>query len=94
MVKNLLAMQETWVRSSGWEDPLEKEMVTHSSILAWEIPWRDEPGRLYISWGCKELDTTKQPTHVNCKHVLRIDMCQAGDLRQIPEHTQTPNTAT
>ena len=39
-------MQETWVRSLGWEDPLEKEMATHSSILAWEIPWTEEPGRL------------------------------------------------
>ena len=39
LVKNLPAMQETWVRSLGWEDPLEKGMVTHSSILAWRIPW-------------------------------------------------------
>ena len=41
-VKNLPAMQETWVQSLGWEDPLEKEMATHSSILAWEIPWTEE----------------------------------------------------
>ena len=46
MVKNLPAMQENQVRSLGWEDPLEKEMATHSSILAWRIPWREEPGRL------------------------------------------------
>ena len=39
-------MQETWVRSLGWEDPLEKGMATHPSILAWRIPWREEPGRL------------------------------------------------
>ena len=45
-VKNLPAVQETWVRSLGWEDPLEKEMATHSSILAWEIPWIEEPDRL------------------------------------------------
>ena len=45
MVKNLPAMQETWDRSQGWEDPLEMEMATHSSILAWEIPWREESGR-------------------------------------------------
>ena len=44
MVKNLAAMQETWVRSSGWEDPLETVMATHSSILAWRIPWTEEPG--------------------------------------------------
>ena len=45
-VKNLSAMQETWVRSLGWEDPLEKEMAAHSSILAWKIPWIAEPDRL------------------------------------------------
>ena len=41
-----IAMQETWVQSLGWEDPLEKGMATHSSILAWRIPWTEEPGRL------------------------------------------------
>ena len=46
VVKNLSAMQEMWVHSLTWEDPLEKGMVTHSSILAWEIPWTEEPGRL------------------------------------------------
>ena len=40
------AMQETWVQSLGWEDPLEKEMATHSSVLAWKIPWSEEPDRL------------------------------------------------
>ena len=46
MVKNLPAMQETWVQSLGQEDPLEKEIATHSSILAWRIPWTEEPGGL------------------------------------------------
>ena len=46
LVKNLPAMQETWVRSLGWEDPLEKGKATHSSILAWRIPWTEEPGGL------------------------------------------------
>ena len=46
LVKNLPAMQETWVQSLGQEYPLEKEMATHFSILAWEIPWTGEPGRL------------------------------------------------
>ena len=46
MVKCLPAMRETWVRSLGGEDPLEKEMATHSSILAWKIPWTEEPARL------------------------------------------------
>ena len=46
MVKHLPTMRETWVRSLGWEDPLEKEMATHSSILAWRIPGTGEPGGL------------------------------------------------
>ena len=46
MVKNLPAMQETWILSLCWEDPLEKEMATHSSILAWRIPWTEESGGL------------------------------------------------
>ena len=46
MLKRLPVMRETWVRSLGREDPLEKEMATHSSTLAWRIPWREEPGRL------------------------------------------------
>ena len=46
MVKNLPAMQEVWVQFLGWKDPLEKEMATHSSILAWDIPWTEEPGGL------------------------------------------------
>ena len=46
LVKNLSAMQETWVQFLGWEDPLEKEMANHSSILAWKTPWTEEPGRL------------------------------------------------
>jgi len=46
MVKNSPAMQETWVRSLSWEDPLEKGMATHSSTLTWRIPWTEEPGGL------------------------------------------------
>ena len=46
MVKRLSTVQETWVRSLGWEDSLEKEMATHSSTIAWKIPWTEEPGRL------------------------------------------------
>ena len=46
MVKNLLATQETWVQSLGHEDPLEKEMAAHFSILTWRIPWIEEPGEL------------------------------------------------
>ena len=46
MVKNPPGMQETWVQSLGWEDPLEEGMATHSSILVWRIPWTEEPGEL------------------------------------------------
>ena len=46
MVKHLPAMQETWVQSLGWKDPLEKEMTTHSSTLAWKMPWMGEPCKL------------------------------------------------
>ena len=56
-VKNLPAMQETRVQFLGQEDPLEKEMATHSSILAWRITWTEEPGRLQ-SVGLQESDTT------------------------------------
>ena len=50
LVKNLPAIGETWVRSLGWEDPLEQVMATHSSILAWRILWTEEPGRVAKSW--------------------------------------------
>ena len=58
-VERLPAMRETWVRSLGQEDPLEKEMATRSSILAWRIPWTEEPGGLQ-STGSKGSDTTKR----------------------------------
>ena len=58
MIKNLPAMQETLVRSLGWEDPLEKGMANHSSVLAWRIPWTEEPLGLHPQCH-KELDTTE-----------------------------------
>ena len=58
MVKSLPATWETWVQSLGQEDPLEKEMAIHSSILAWKIPWTEEPGGLQ-STGSQESDTTE-----------------------------------
>ena len=60
LVKNLPAMQEMRVRFLDQEDPLEKEMETHSSILAWKIPWTEEPGRLVSPWGRKGSDMTEQ----------------------------------
>ena len=63
MVKNLPAMQEAWVQSLGWEDPLEEGMATHFSILAWRIPWTEE-----LAWlqpmGCKESDMTKHISEI------------------------------
>ena len=55
-LNSLPAMQETWVQSLGWEDPLEKEKAIHSSILAWRIPWTKEPGRLQVHGVTKESD--------------------------------------
>ena len=58
MVKNLPVMQETQVSSLGQEDPLEKGMTTHSSVLAWKIQWTEDPSA-WGPWGLKELDTTE-----------------------------------
>ena len=61
MAKNLPAMQKNSIQSLSWEDPLEKGMVMHSSMLAWRTPWTEETG--YTPWGRKESDTTEQVTH-------------------------------
>ena len=61
-LKCLHAMRETWVRSLGQEDPLEKEMTTHSSVLAWRIPWTEEPGGLQ-SMGSQRVGHTELHTH-------------------------------
>ena len=53
MIKNLPALQETWVQSVGQEEPLEKEMATYSVILAWKIPWSEEPGGLQSMWSLR-----------------------------------------
>ena len=64
-VRHLPAMWETWIRSPGWEDPLEKELATHSSTLAWKIPWMEESGRLQ-SMGSQRvrLDWTTSLVHI------------------------------
>ena len=72
-VKNLSEMQGTEVYSLGQEDPLEKEMAAHSSILAWRIPWTEDPGGLQ-SMGCEELDMTEQLTHTHKRYLLD-DFC-------------------
>ena len=60
MVKNLPPMQVTWAQSPGWEDPLEKGMATHSSILAWRIPWTEEPGGLQSLHGVAKSRTQNE----------------------------------
>ena len=76
MVKNLAAMWETMVQSLGWEDPLEKGMTTHSSILAWRIPQTEEPGRLQ-SLGSQSQTRLSYDTHIHthtCKGVTHNNM--------------------
>ena len=63
-------MWETWVRSLGWEDPLEKRMATHLTILAWRIPWN-----VYSPWGCKESDTAEQHTHTHIYIHMHTYVC-------------------
>ena len=84
MVKHLPAMWETQVQSLGWEDPLEKEMATHSSILAWRILWTEELVG-YSPWGRKESDTTEQ-LHFTFpgSSVGKEPACNAGDMSSIP----------
>ena len=83
MVKNLPAMLETWVQSLGWEDPMEKEMAAHSSILAWKIPRTEEPGRLQ-SMGLQRVghDWTTN-THTFLKKQQNIDWRQHHLLQMI-----------
>ena len=69
MVKNPPAMQETWVRSLCWENPLEEGMATHSSILAWRIPWTEEPGGLQ-SMGSQSDMSERRPLHFTVFRVL------------------------
>ena len=75
MIKNLPAMRETQVRFLGWEDLLEKEMASHSSILAWKTPWTEEPGGLQ-SMGSQESDPTLRLNH------QAISMCEILDNRK------------
>ena len=80
-VKNLPTMQATWVQPLGQEDPLEKGMPVHSSILAWRISWKEEPGGLQF-WGCKELDTTEWlNTHQYSS--LKIPWTETGGLKSM-----------
>ena len=70
MVKNLPAMWETWLQCLGQEGPLEKEIATQSSILAWRIPWTEESGALYSPWDCKKVyyDLATKQQQQQCKY--------------------------
>ena len=86
MVKNLPAMLETWVQSLGWEDPMEKGMATHSSILAWRIPWTEEPGglqamgsqRVRHNWGT--FTSLHSPQETNTLISVRLEILLSSSL--------------
>ena len=101
MVKHLSTMWETWVRSLGWEDSLEKEMATHSSTLALKIPWTEELGEGYYPLGAKELGTTERlHFHFHIFYwasqvalVVKNPPANAGDVRDlgsIPSSRRSP----
>ena len=75
MVKNPPAMWKNWVRSLGWEDPLEESMVNHSSILAWKIPWTEDPGRLQ-SMGLQGVRHNRTTMHTH-KLILSFSIINA-----------------
>ena len=74
MVKNLPAVRETWVQSLGREDPLEKEMATHSSILGWKIPWTEEPGGIQ-SMGSQRLGHNWVTNAYSIKYEQYLEVC-------------------
>ena len=73
-VKHLPTMWETWVRSLGQEDPLEKEMATHSNILAWKTLWTEDPGRLYSPWVAKSRTRLSDFTFTLVVQWIRIQL--------------------
>ena len=93
MVKRLPTMQETWVRSLGWEDPLEKEMATHSSILAWKIPWTEEPGGLQSMRVAKSRTQLRDFTSLHVRLPCQRTFLEVPVVRNLPpmqEHRLKP----
>ena len=86
VVKNLPAMQEMQVQSLGWEEPLEKDMATHSSILAWDIPWTKEPGGLQ-SMGLQRVEKTEQLTLHTHMSSLILHCKYRFCVKRIPKST-------
>ena len=95
-LKRLPAMWETWVQSLGWEDPLEKEMATHSSILAWRIPWSEQPGgqqstglqRVRLSWATSLSLSNTHDYHGGS--MVKNLSANAGDVGSIPGLGRSP----
>ena len=91
-------MWETWVRSLGWEDSLEKEVATHSSILAWKISWTEEPGglqsmgsqRVRHDWATNTYFLTHHLRGFPAGSVVKESACHAGDLCSTPESGRSP----
>ena len=85
-------MQETWVQSLSWEDPLEKGAATHSSILAWRIPWTEELGRLYSPLSRKELYMTDplSHTHTHTHTALYEALCSDVARQLLGPYPKTP----
>ena len=81
LVKNPPAMQETWVRSLGWQDPLEKRKATHSSILAWRIPWTNNS-----PWSRKELDTTEQLSLYTVVDIYQLQSSNSSHPHSLPAY--------
>ena len=79
-LKILPAMPETQVPSLGWQGPLEEEMTTHSTVLAWRIPWTEEPGGLHTPWGCQRVGHADQLTHEYNFIYLLIFGCARSSL--------------
>ena len=84
MVKKLPAMQETWVRSLGQEDPLEKEMATHSSLLAWRTPWTEKPGGLQSRGSQRVGHAQSDRAHTRRPQCARQDSPRKSVLRSYP----------
>ena len=86
MVKRLPTMRETWVQSLGREDLLEKKMATHSSFLAWKIPWMEEPGGLQVQGVAK----SRSRLHFHFQYKLKDPPANAGDPGSIPGSGSSP----
>ena len=92
-IKNLLTMQETWVRSLGWEDPLEKGMATHSSVLAWRIPWTEEPGGLQSVGSQSRTRLRDSRLRKACNSPCMLFCVPCGSLRASPDIHLGVNTS-